>query len=272
MTWVGDIPRVRRETGLSTGILVAIHTQELRRYIIRNYWKAKALAPRFAGQWRRGENVERIARRKGFSPIAIARIISAEIHISKSDFRKIVSGTEIKHDLPKEHRRMAGEIARVVGSDYMDSPWSLEIYRELGREGERLLKEWLEEKGLEFRTEVDQKGGAGVPTPDFLFSSPKVFDGRKDICWIESKAFFGDYQHVRRHYRYQVSRYEKAYGNGMIIYWYGVSREAREQGPAGGFLEPNIFKGRSGWGSILEEVPSKLVAGAEKGSAKASEP
>lgn len=259
------MPKVRRKSGLPTGVLVAIHTQDFRRHIIRNYWKVKALAPRLAGVWRRGESVKNIARRKLFSPIVIARIISSEIGLSKTDFRKMVTGSEIKHDLPRDHRRMSAEISRVVKSDYMDSPWSLEIYREIGREGERVLADWLVEKGLDFKTEEDQKGGMGVPTPDFLFSSPQKIDGRSNISWIESKAFFGDYQHVRRHHRYQVSRYEKVYGEGMIVYWYGISKEAGERGPIKEFLDPELFEGRDGWKRLLEEVPSKLVVRVTKG-------
>ncbi len=202
---------------------------------------------------------------RSFPPIVIGRIIASEIGVSKTDFRKMVMGTEIEHDLPRDHRRMASEIARVVRSDYMDSPWSLQIYRELGKVGEALLTSWLSEKGLKFQTEQDQKAGAGIPTPDFLFQSPQRIDGRNNICWIESKAFFGDLQHIRRHHRYQVSRYEEAYGHGMIVYWYGVSREAKEEGPIEEFLDPSIFESRSGIENLMEEVPYKLVLGATKG-------
>ena len=266
MRWIGDIPKIRRETGLCTGLLVAIHTQDLRRYVIRNYWKMKALAPRLAGRWRSGETIERLARKRSFPPIAIARIVASEIGVSKADFRKMVSAVEIEHELPRDHRRLASEVAKAVKRDYMDSPWSLRIYRELGREGERILAEWLEEKDIPFETEKQQKGGLGVPTPDFLFSSPQKIDGVENISWIESKAFFGDLQHIRRHYRRQVSRYEQRYGDGMIVYWYGVSKEAKEQGPIRRFLDPARFEERPGMKRLQEEVPSKLVTGAVKGS------
>jgi hypothetical protein len=264
--WIGDVPQVRKETGLPTGVLVAIHTQSLRRHIIRNYWKLKALSPRLASRWRRGDDVRKIARIRSFSPIVIARIVSSEIGVSKSDFRKMVNGSEIKHSLPKEHRRMASEVTRAVNVDYMDAPWALELYRELGRGGEKLITDWLDEKGIEFKTEKDLKGGVGVPTPDFLFPSPREIDDRKKISWIESKAFFGDLQHIRRHHRSQVSRYEKVYGDGIMVYWYGVSREAMDEGPFDEFLDPVKFKGRDGWHSLLEEIPSRLVAGPRKAS------
>ena len=263
--WIDDIPKVKRRTKLPTGVLVAIHTQDFRRHIISNYWKIKASAPRLAGRWRRGDPVDHLARRKNYSPIVIARIISSEIGVPKSDFRKMVMGSEIKRELPREHRRMASEISKVVLYDYMDSPWSLEIYRELGREGERLLSDWLRDKGLDFKTEVDIKGGQGVPTPDFLFDKPQTIDGVKNISWIESKAFFGDYQHIRRHHRHQVSRYEKAYGEGLMAYWYGVSREGRKEGPMDKYLDPGLFENRDGWDNLLEKVPSKLVSVAIKG-------
>jgi hypothetical protein len=263
--WIDDIPRVKKRTNLPTGVLVAIHTQDFRRHIISNYWKIKNSAPRLAGHWRRGEPVEQIARHKNSAPIVIARIISSEIGVPKSDFRKMVMGTEIKRDLPREHRRMSSEVSRVVLYDYMDSPWSLEIYRELGREGERLLSDWLKDKGLEFKTEADIKGGQGVPTPDFLFDKPQKINGVNNISWIESKAFFGDYQHIRRHHRHQVSRYEKTYGEGQIVYWYGVSKEGRKEGPMENFLDSGVFVNRDGWSNLLETIPSRLVEKAIEG-------
>lgn len=218
-----------------------------------------------AGHWRRGEPVDHIARRKNFSPIAIARLISAEIGVPKNDFRKMVMGSELKREPPRDQRRMASEVSKVVLFDYMDSPWSLEIYREIGREGERLLADWLQEKGLDFKTEKDLKGGQGVPTPDFLFEKPQKINGVENVIWIESKAFFGDFQHIRRHHRHQVSRYEKAYGEGLMMYWYGVSREGKRKGPMNNFIDPDIFRNREGWDNLLEKVPSRLVDKAIKG-------
>ncbi len=268
--WLGDVPRVRRRTKLPTGVLVAIHTQDFRRRIIRNYWKIKAQAPRLAGRWRRGETIESIARLRSFSPIVIARIISSEIGVSKADFRKMVTESDIGHDLPKAHRRIQSEVSKVVAYDYMDSPWALELYRELGRFGEALLSDWLKERKLDFMTENDLKGRSGVPTPDFLFPSPRKIQGRRNISWIESKAFFGDLKHIRRHHRSQVSRYEKAYGDGMIVYWYGVSVEARKEGPIDEFLDPQLFRGRPGWNDLLEGIPSKLVSKTIQGDRSAS--
>ena len=263
--WIDDIPVVKKRTNLPTGVLVAIHTQDFRRHIISNYWKIKKGARRMAGHWRRGEPVDHIARRKNFSPIAIARLISAEIGVPKNDFRKMVMGSELKREPPRDQRRMASEVSKVVLFDYMDSPWSLEIYREIGREGERLLADWLQEKGLDFKTEKDLKGGQGVPTPDFLFEKPQKINGVENVIWIESKAFFGDFQHIRRHHRHQVSRYEKAYGEGLMMYWYGVSREGKRKGPMNNFIDPDIFRNREGWDNLLEKVPSRLVDKAIKG-------
>ena len=268
--WLGDIPRVRQHTRLPTGVLVAIHTQDFRRHIIRNYWKVKAQAPRLAGRWRKGETIDSIARRRSFSPIVIARIISSEIGVSKADFRKMVTESEMGHDLPKGHRRIQSEVSKAVAYDYMDSPWALELYRELGRVGEALLSDWLKERSMEFMTENDLKGGTGVPTPDFLFPSPRKIQGRRNISWIESKAFFGDLMHIRRHHRSQVSRYEKAYGEGMVVYWYGVSTEARKEGPIDEFMDIQHFRGRPGWNDLQEEIPSKLVSKTIQGHRSAS--
>jgi len=263
--WIGDVPRVRRDTNLPTGVLVAIHTQGLRRKVISNYWKVKDGAHRLASAWKRGASVREIAQRKRFPPIVIARIISYEIGVSKNDFRKMVNGSDINRSLSKDQLKMASEVSKIVKLDYMDSPWSLDIYREVGRQGEQLLSDWLNERGLKFKTEKEQKGGTGVPTPDFLFASPEKIDGRKNVSWIESKGFFGDLSHVRRHHRRQAKRYESRFGKGMMVYWYGLTREAERSGPVDEFLDPGIFEGRDGWERLMEDIPAKLVIGATQG-------
>ncbi len=265
MEWVGDVPKISRQTGLPTGVLVAIHTQRLRRKVISNYWKIKDRSDRLVNAWKRGVPVKKIASTKGFPPIVIARIISYDIGISKKDFRRMVNNENIERRLPKDQSRMAHEVPNIVKQDYMDSPWSLEVYREIGREGEKLLSDWLNEKGLKFKTEKEQKGGTGVPTPDVLFSSPEKIEGRQQISWIESKAFFGDLSHVKRHNRRQAKRYRNAYGKGMMIYWYGLTQEARQEGPIDEFMDPDIFEDRDGWEELMEDIPSKLVIGATQG-------
>ena len=62
-----------------------------------------------------------------------------------------------------------------------------------------------------------------------------------------------------------MARYEKAYGRGMIVYWYGVSIEGRKEGPIDEFLDPGLFRGRRDWNELQEGIPSRLVSQTIKG-------
>ncbi|MBP2030610.1 hypothetical protein J2755_001558 [Methanohalophilus levihalophilus] len=45
-------------------------------------------------------------------------------------------------------------------------------------------------------------------------------DGKK-VLWIESKAVFGNHSEHEHYIRKQFIEYEKLYGTGLVVYWYG---------------------------------------------------
>ena len=66
--------------------------------------------------------------------------------------------------------------------------------------------------------------GLSGKTPDFLLKkSIKICD--RDVCWIESKALFGELKEHRNYERKQFSEYSKCYGDGLVIYWFGFETD-----------------------------------------------
>jgi hypothetical protein len=49
---------------------------------------------------------------------------------------------------------------------------------------------------------------------------PVIYEGHK-ICWVESKASFGDNTEFRFNSRKQLVPYTQLFGPGLVVYWVG---------------------------------------------------
>jgi len=75
-------------------------------------------------------------------------------------------------------------------------------------------------------------------TPDILLASPIgvfVDNAWRSVCWIDSKALFGDENTHRNDVVEQAQGYVHRYGPGMILYWFGhAPTEMLWEGTLGG--------------------------------------
>jgi hypothetical protein len=135
--------------------------------------------------------------------------------------------------------RLAKEILEAVTSDPIYGPRFDTQRNQMGVEYEMLLERSLKVMGISFENEEQLRLKGTSRTPDILFTCPvgiKVperYDGSptgtsnsedktewKMICWIDSKALFGD---VKSHQTVlqQAETYVHRYGPGLILYWFG---------------------------------------------------
>lgn len=132
--------------------------------------------------------------------------------------------------------------------------------REKGLAGEAAAAEFLSKLKIDrFKTENEQdKNGK---TPDFLFEKLEKIPGvKEEVKWFESKATFGTLSEVREDFRTQLSFYIGIFGPGVLVYWLGLTKEAREflVKSSEGKITP--FDGNElGWlvGERLKEINSK---------------
>jgi hypothetical protein len=82
------------------------------------------------------------------------------------------------------------------------------------------LRGWLNSHKIAYRIERDLRGEF-PKTPDCLLDEPIRVNGW-EINWIESKASFGDNTEVRKNIRNQLIPYNELFGNGLVVYWFGV--------------------------------------------------
>lgn len=147
------------------------------------------------------------------------------------------SGKQIH--LGKSCTRLSIEVQEAINSDPLYGPrFDIERNR-IGVEYEIMLARVLKIMGVSFETEEQLRVRGTSRTPDILFSSPvavkvpkihskhsKGFEEIKGdtqwkmVCWIDSKALFGDV-HTHATVLEQAETYIHRFGPGMILYWFG---------------------------------------------------
>lgn len=210
-----DIKREAERRGLSEELCLVIYTQKTVRYATRDYYQIVEIAPALLKRWKRGESMLRIARRLNFPPVLLALILTSAMGISRKKFWRMLREPDTVED-----RRMKEELQAVRKADILYSPEGAEVQKQRGIKGEEKLARWLTEHGIGFRTEKELRGKY-PKTPDFLLDEHIPFDGKK-IKWIDSKASFGDDIEIRRNNRKQFRQYVELFGDGMVLYWFGI--------------------------------------------------
>ncbi len=208
-----DLERMVKR-GYDREMLMVLYTQRMTREVKKNFYKVKNNTGRMLKEWRQGHSLMEISDRYRFPPVLTAMFVLQEMGINKKKFWSYVRGEE-----PIKDCRLEKEIKEIDEKDYVYSTWANDEQRKRGIWGEDLLESWLDEQGLEYRTEEDLRG-IYAKTPDCLFDEPVTVDG-KEVMWIESKASFGDGPEFRFNARKQLIPYTEIFGPGMVVYWFG---------------------------------------------------
>lgn len=218
-----DIKREAERTGLSEELMLVIYTQKTVRYATKDYYQIVEMAPSLVSRWQRGESMVKIARRLNFPPILLGLILSSQRGIGRKRFWKMVREPESVED-----RRLRTEMESIRKADILYSPEGSEVQKQRGIKGEEKLARWLTEHNITYQTEKDLRGKF-PKTPDFLLDEPLSHDGLK-IKWIDSKASFGDDIEIRKNNRKQFHQYVDLFGDGMVLYWFGIIDDIKGDG------------------------------------------
>jgi hypothetical protein len=210
----GDIGRYV-EQGYDERLVETLYTQKTSRDVKKRFHGVKAKTPSMLRDWKHGKTLMQISDRYQFPPILIAMFVFLEDGATKKQFWDYIKCPDLL-----ESADTAKEVEDVVKNDYVYSPWANDRQKERGLWGEGLLQDWLDSQGITYRTEKDLRGGEGQKTPDCLLDEPMLYEGKK-ICWVESKASFGDNVEFRFNSRKQLEPYTKIFGPGVVVYWTG---------------------------------------------------
>jgi len=125
--------------------------------------------------------------------------------------------------------RLAAEVLDVIKRDPMYGPTHDAERSRVGIEYEIILEQCLQAMGIPFETEEQLRQRGASRTPDILLYIPvgvKVANSNggsdwKVVCWIDSKALFGDEATHKDTIQSQAESYVHRFGPGLLLYWFG---------------------------------------------------
>jgi len=221
-----DIDFLAENFGYDKELLLVVYTQRVVRDTTKRFYRVKDQAKRMAHQWRNGMSFVDIAGSMNFPSTLTALMILEQQNVPRKQFWRYISDPTTVRD-PKLRR----ELEEVSRADIVYSPEGSAKQYERGRWGEAKLFQWLDERGIEYRTENDLRKQY-EKTPDTLLRTPIEWDGSKKF-WIESKATFGDPVEIRRHIKKQLEPYANMFGDGLVVYWFGYTDDVDHREPEG---------------------------------------
>lgn len=221
-----DIDFLAENFGYDKELLLVVHTQRVVRDTTKRFYRVKDQTKRMAHQWRNGMSLVEIANKMNFPPTLTALMILEQQNVPRKQFWRYITDPTTVRD-PKLRR----ELEEVARADIIYSPEGSAKQYERGRWGEAKLFTWLDERGIEYRTEKDLRKQY-EKTPDTLLRTPIEWDGSKKF-WIESKATLGDPIEIRRHIKKQLDPYANMFGDGLVVYWFGYVDDVDHREPEG---------------------------------------
>lgn len=221
-----DIDFLAENFGYDKEMLLVIHTQRVVRDTTKRFYRVKDKARQMAHQWRSGRSFVDIASKYRFPPTLTALMILEQQKVPRKQFWRYLSDpTKVKD------RKLGQQLEEVARKDIIYSPEGSAKQYERGKWGEAKLQKWLDERGLEYRTEKDLRQNY-EKTPDSLLKEPITWNGSK-VIWIESKATVGDPYEIRRHIKKQLRPYTELFGDGLVVYWFGFVEDYDHKVPEG---------------------------------------
>ena len=215
------------------GIDFAKYCQSMVERVKRNYWRIKKLSKNDLNK-----DILFLSKKTNTSPIMVLRYKYKRMGYNK---RKIMAILNLNSQ--KISEEMRSEIILASKNDPVYSQKGIEFSYWRGKEGEEIIKDWLEYKKIKFKQDP---GNDKIGLPDFLLKESITINNKR-IKWIESKCSYGNLLEQKNNIK-QFTKFDNLYGNdGSIVYWFG-------------FEKNNKLKRRFilNWEDILRIIPNHL--------------
>jgi len=170
---------------------------------------------------RREAVIPALAREKGFYPWMTFRAVLHEWIREKHGkvTKKMMSSMTRSPHLIK-NVQLQLEAVHCALQDELQGLVTDQLRSLVGRDHELALAEELRRHNVAFIDEEAQRRAGQDVTPDFRLPVPIQVAGRP-VCWIDSKALFGDWETHEGYLNTQLLSYWNRFGPGLVIYWMG---------------------------------------------------
>ncbi len=242
-----DIERISKDFSQPVGVISAILSQKIVSNVKKTHGRIKSKSKKHALEWNRGDAILNIATKNNIPATLMASMILKEMGHSK----KYINGM-FKDPNRIQTQRLKDEVVQALNSDYFFSPRAHQIQTKKGKMGENVIERWLDNHNIEYRNENELRDSGVTKTPDCVLDEPLNIDGT-EVSWIESKALFGDEAEHKHYSNKQFKHYEKEFGPGMVVYWYGYLDSIT--------LDGNLIKNYEFFDGVSDDVQALLDFG-----------
>ena len=196
------------------------------------YEEYKCLSKQRTSQGRRKAVLPKLAEDNGFYPWMMFRMVATEF--LKERDGKPPSKREIQTFLRSPHTikdvQLQFEAIHCAMQDDLQGLITDQIRNLVGRDHELVLANLLTQNGVAFIDEETQRKQGQDVTPDFRLLVPINVKNRP-VCWIDSKALFGDAANHQSYLNNQLLSYFNRFGPGLVIYWFGHEEGIEQLAP-----------------------------------------
>ena len=214
-----ELKEISNKFNLKPKLIQSLIVAHLRNANIINMARVKKNIKKIKSQYTKNEkSFEELAKEYKVSPLSILRAILRPKKISLKD----------------QHKLSDKEMSEVKRADSIDSIEHIDQLRikHKATEFEEVIGKILTKNKSTYYTEQDLRQQAvshaashatSHATPDFLLKHKITINGRR-VAWVEVKNYYGaNTKFIKRNIKKQIDRYTKKWGDGCLVFRYGVS-------------------------------------------------
>lgn len=150
-----------------------------------------------------------------FKAIVTRYIIERDGSVTKKQIQQFIKMPHLISDVQLQLESIQCSIQDQLQGLVTDS-----LRHVVGKDYEQILEKELKQNNISYIDEEAQRRMGQDVTPDFRLTVPIAVNG-KPVCWIDSKALFGDGKSHKIYLDSQLLSYWNRFGPGLVIYWVG---------------------------------------------------
>lgn len=207
---------ITNKYGLNENLIKSMKKAYIQEMILKNFHKIKNNMKQISFEYE-NENLIELSNKYNNSPLNILRIVMLNKKIEHKQFINMIKKNSFKnYDKTQFELGKKYDIYTIINNN--------EILRQ-SLNFEKEVENILIQNNIKYKTQeeltIEQKGNV-VCTPDFLITSDLQINGF-EVKWIDAKNFYGANTHfIRNKILKQTKKYLDNYGNGCIVFKYGV--------------------------------------------------